>query len=87
MGFIIMARHSHTFVETYQGLMAFGLDQQTDKNTLICYLQKFSDDLLIRTLVERMSEAEREELFAFISRLLKKYLSHSEYHELFSKED
>ncbi|MBW1763489.1 MAG: cytoplasmic protein, partial [Deltaproteobacteria bacterium] len=38
-----MAAHSHKFVEEYEGLVGFGMDRETDENTLIYYLQKFSD--------------------------------------------
>jgi len=42
-----MTIHSHNFVETYKGLVGFGADRNTDENTVIYYLQKFSDDRLM----------------------------------------
>ena len=33
-----MATHSHQFVETYQGLVGFGLDRENDQNTIVFYL-------------------------------------------------
>ncbi len=39
-----MALHSHDFIESYDGLVGFGLNRETDENTIIYYLQKFSDD-------------------------------------------
>jgi hypothetical protein len=68
-----MTIHSHNFVETYEGLVGFGADRETDENTVVYYLQKFSDDRLT-------------EIFSFITRLLKKHLVSSEYHEVFLKE-
>ena len=81
-----MKRHSHNFVNTYDGLVGFGADRQTDENTVFYYLQKFSDDLLMKTLLKRLSEDELTEIFNLISRLLKVHLSEKEYHVLFLKE-
>ncbi|MGD8992351.1 MAG: hypothetical protein PVI00_12925, partial [Desulfobacterales bacterium] len=83
---VVMMRHSHNFVETYDGLVGFGADRQTDENTVIYYLQKFSDDLLMKTLLRRLSDAELTEIFNLITRLLKAYLNDTEYHDLFLKE-
>jgi len=82
-----MITHTHRFVETYQGLIGFGLDRETDENTTICYLQKFSDDTLMQQLIKRLSDDELQEVFNLITRLLKKHLSDSEYHGLFLKDD
>ena len=72
--------HTHNFVETYQGLVGYGADRETDENTLIYYLQKFSDDELMALITKRMSNAEMLELFDLINRLLKNHLSEAEYH-------
>ena len=82
-----MAIHSHNFVETYQGLVGFGADRQTDENTIIYYLQKFSDDRLMQILIKRLAANELSEIFALITGLLKKHLSSEEYHSLFLKEE
>ncbi len=81
-----MTRHSHEFVETYEGLVGFGADRETDENTVVYYLQKFSDDRLMKTLVKRLSEDELSEIFNLMTRLLKTHLSEAEYHGLFLKE-
>ena len=78
--------HSHRFVETYDGLVAFGLNRETDENTVIYYLQKLSDDALMRTLIPRLSEADLAGLFDTASLMLRRYLSEPEYHRLFLKE-
>ena len=80
-------RHSHNFVETYDGLVGFGADRQTDENTVVFYLQKFSDDLLMKTLIKRLSDEELSEIFNLLTRLLKTHLSDTEYHDLFLKEE
>lgn len=78
--------HSHQFVETYTGLVGFGLDRKTDENTVIYYLQKFSDDALMQHLIRKMTDAELEELFETVNRMLKAHLSENEYHTLFLKD-
>ncbi len=82
-----MTRHSHQFVETFKGFVGFGLDRPTDENTLVYYLQKFSDDELIRKLVARMSDEELLALFDHLGGLLKRHLVEDEYHRLFLKAD
>jgi hypothetical protein len=82
-----MDRHSHGFVETYKGLVGFGLNRDTDENTLIYYLQKFSDDALMQVMKSRLSDNELAALFDILSDLLRKHLSEDEYHSLFLKEE
>ncbi len=82
-----MAKHSHNHVETYDGLIGFGLDRETDENTVIYYLQKFSDDELMRTIIKKLSADELEEIFSMLTRLLKNRLTHREYHTLFLKDN
>jgi hypothetical protein len=81
-----MAKHSHRFIETYNGFIGFGLDRETDENALVYYLQKISDDTLARTLIKRMTDEERQAVFDMLSRLLKDHLSDNEYHQLFLKD-
>lgn len=82
-----MTIHSHKFVETYTGLVGFGADRNTDENTVIYYLQKFSDDRLMKTIIKRMPDEELSEIFSLITRLLKNHLTSSEYHNIFLKEE
>lgn len=82
-----MAQHSHTFVEEYDGLVGFGLDRDTDEQTLIYYLQKFADDGHIKTLIKRLTDEELEEMFNLLNRLMRRHLSESEYHRLFLKDE
>ena len=37
-----MSQYSHSFVEAYQGPVAFGLSREVDEASLIVYLLKFS---------------------------------------------
>ncbi len=82
-----MPTHSHKFVENYQGLLGFGFDRETDENTVVCYLQKISDDRLMELLKQRLSDEDLEQIFEFVSKLLKKHLTEDEYHLLFLKEE
>ena len=81
-----MAKHAHEFVETYDGLVGFGMDRKTDGYTLTYYLQKFSDDELMALLRTRMNEGDMTELFDLLARLLKTYLADEEYHRYFLKD-
>ena len=81
-----MAKHTHRFVETYDGLVGFGLDRKTDEKTIIYYLQKFSDDELLEHLIVRLSDEELNEIFSMLTKLLKKHLTDPEYHTLFLKD-
>jgi len=81
-----MQKHSHRFVEEYDGLVGFGLEREIDEYTLTYYLQKFADDEHMALMRERMSDSDMEELFNLLGRLLKTYLSEEEYHEHFLKD-
>jgi hypothetical protein len=81
-----MTKHTHDFVETYDGLVGFGLDRDTDEKTVAYYLQKLSDDEMMRFLLPKMSARELEEVFSLVSRLLRDHLSEPEYHRFFLKE-
>ena len=82
-----MAKHTHDFVESYDGPIAFGMDRQTDEDTLIWYLQKFSDDTMIKTLIRRLEDKQLEEIFILLTRLMADHLSEAEYHSLFLKDE
>lgn len=81
-----MTRYTHNFIETHEGLKGFGWDRETDENTVICYLQMFSDDELMQELRHRLTDAELEEIYFLVNRLLRAHLNDGEYHRLFLKE-
>lgn len=81
-----MMKHSHNFVETFDGMGAYGLDRRSNEDTVQLYLQKFSDDRLMETVLKRMSNDELDELFDLVGRMLKKHLNEDEYHRLFLKD-
>jgi hypothetical protein len=79
-------KYSHEFVEKYDDLIGFGLDRKTDEKTIICYLQMFSDDELMKVLIGKMSDEELSDIFSLITKTLQKHLTEPEYHEYFLKE-
>ena len=82
-----MPKHTHRFVEEYDGLVGFGFDREVDECTLTYYLQKFSDDQHMALIRRKMSDSDMEELFNLLGTLLKKYLTDEEYHTHFLKDD
>ena len=91
-----MAQHTHRFVEEYDGLVGFGLDRETDENTIVYYLQKFSDDGLMNLLKKRLSTEEMDirpgsDRYAVVSSTNANWddwahLSEEEYHGCFLKD-
>ena len=81
-----MQKHSHKFTDEYDGYVGFGFNRETDENTIIYYLQKFPDDLLMQTLVKRLSDQDLTDIFDLLTRLLKAHLTEKEYHHLFLKQ-
>jgi hypothetical protein len=82
-----MASHSHRFIEEFDGFIGFGLNRESDMDTVIYYLQKFSDDQLMALLRKRLSEEDRQAIFDLLSGLLVKHLSEPEYHRYFLKDN
>jgi hypothetical protein len=82
-----MAKHSHRFVETFYGFLGYGLDRQCNEDTVQVYVQKFSDDDLMKTILPRMTDDDLTEIFDITGKMLKRYLTEPEYHQLFLKEE
>lgn len=82
-----MEKHTHRFVEEYDGLMGFGFSRDVDEKTLTYYLQKFSDDQFMALIRGRMSDKDMEALFDFLTRMMKQYLTEEEYHRYFLKDE
>lgn len=81
-----METHRHSFVDTYDGLVAFGYSREIDEKSLMFYLQKFSDDDLMGKLIPRLSDEEISQAFEFISLLMRRHLTDEEYHRHFLKD-
>ena len=82
-----MPLHTHQFVEAFDGFIGFGLNAESDMNTVIYYLQKFSDDTLMQLLRKRLTETDRQAIFDLLSGLLRKHLTEPEYHLYFLKDN
>ena len=82
-----MAKHQHTFVDRYDGMVGFGFSREVDEKSLMFYLQKFSEDDLVKALVPRLSDQEITHLFELLSQIMRKYLTDDEYHHLFLKDE
>jgi TorA maturation chaperone TorD len=63
--------------------ICFGLNRQTDEQSLAIFLRLFSRDALLQTLIPRLSDAEINELVDQLTRVLRNHLQEDEYHELF----
>ncbi|HYR03095.1 MAG TPA: cytoplasmic protein [Syntrophobacteria bacterium] len=72
-------------MENFEGMIAFGYSRADDEKSLIAFLQKFSDDDLMRLLTPRLSDEEIDKLVNLLMGLLKKHLSDGEYHRYFLK--
>ncbi|MDA3789961.1 MAG: cytoplasmic protein [Desulfobacula sp.] len=81
-----MKKDTHNFIQEYKGLGAFGLDRETDEETIMFYLQKFSEDSFLKAFIPRLTDQELEEIYLFINDKLKQHLSENEYHSLFLKD-
>jgi len=77
--------HRHEFVETWEGMIAFGYSREDNERSLIAFLQKFSDDDLMELLSLRLTDQEIDNLVNLLMGLLKKHLSDGEYHRYFLK--
>lgn len=82
-----MATHSHRFIEEFDGFVGFGLNRESDMDTVVYYLQKFSDDQLMALLRKRLTDEDRQAIFDLISDLLRKHLTEPEYHRYFLKDN
>lgn len=82
-----MKKDRHNFIQEYKGVGAFGMDRKTDEETIMFYLQKFSEDSFLTTFIPRLSHEELEEIYLFINKKLKKHLVKEEYHTLFLKDE
>ena len=82
-----MPDHTHRFIEEFEGFIGFGLNQESDMDTVTYYLQKFSDDQLMTLLRKRLTDEERQAIFDLLSGLLRRHLTEPEYHRYFLKDN
>jgi len=63
--------------------ICFGLNRQTDEQSLAIFLRLFSRDALLQTLIPRLSDEEITDLVDQLTLVLRNHLQEGEYHELF----
>jgi hypothetical protein len=68
------------------GTICFGLNRETDEQSLAAFLQRFAEPDFLQTLIPRLEEEEITSLLDFLSRLMHKHCSEKEYHRLFLKD-
>lgn len=81
-----MTQDTHRFIHDYKGLGAFGMDRPTDEETIMFYLQKFSEDAFMKAFIPRLPDETLNDIYMFINDLLKKHIDEDEYHSLFLKD-
>lgn len=81
-----MKKDTHQFIQEYTGIAAFGMDRASDEETIMFYLQKFSEDAFMKALLPRLSDQELEDIYDWVNTYLKKHISENEYHRLFLKD-
>jgi TorA maturation chaperone TorD len=63
--------------------ICFGLNRETDEQSLALFLKLFSRDELLQALIPRLDEDEIITLVDQLTGILRKHLQEKEYHELF----
>jgi TorA maturation chaperone TorD len=63
--------------------ICFGLNRETDERSLAFFLQLFSRDELLQTLIPRLADDEIIQLVDQLTAVLRNHLQENEYHELF----
>ncbi|MEW6429494.1 MAG: cytoplasmic protein [Thermodesulfobacteriota bacterium] len=59
------------------------MNRETDEESLRLFLRKIADDRLLDTLIPRLREEDVQDIVAFFSGILHRYLREKEYHTLF----
>lgn len=63
--------------------LCFGLNRETDEQSLRVFVQICADKKLLDAMVPRLSDRDLNDIVELWTGLMKKYLSHQEYHGLF----
>jgi hypothetical protein len=76
-------KHSAAISEFGKKQICFGLDRPLDERSLIAFMEILSTPDLLHVLVPRLEDEEILAVVDFFTGLMKKHLSHEEYHRLF----
>lgn len=63
--------------------ICFGLNRETDEQSLRLFLQKVAGDRLLDTLIPRLGEEEVQDIVSFFTGILQRHLRDEEYHRFF----
>ena len=66
--------------------ICFGLNRETDEQSLAAFIQKFASPDILQTMIPRMDDTEITATLDFLSQLMHKHLIKKEYHSLFLKD-
>ena len=66
--------------------ICFGFDRATDEQSLILFLEQFTNKKLLNTLIPRLDDEDISTLVFNITQLMRKHLKEKEYHQLFLDE-
>jgi len=78
-------KHEHPSAPSEFGTeqICFGLDRPLDEQSLVAFMETLSAPGLLHALVPRLEDEEIIAVVDFFTGLMKKHLSHEEYHRLF----
>lgn len=63
--------------------ICFGLNRQTDEQSLDHFIRRFASPAVLETLIPRMTDEEITETLDFLNKIMGKHFKESEYHSLF----
>lgn len=66
--------------------IVFGFDRATDEQSLMLFLQRFTDKNLMGVLLPRLQDEDISATVDFLTAVMQKHLSEKEYHSLFLAE-
>jgi len=66
--------------------IVFGFDRATDEQSLLAFLQRFSNRRLLDVLLPRLQDNDITATVDFLTGVMHKHLSEKEYHALFLAE-
>lgn len=66
--------------------IVFGFDRGTDEESLLLFLQRFTDKKVLDVLLPRLQEEDIFSTVDFLTAIMQKHLSDHEYHSLFLEE-
>ena len=82
-----MGLYRHELVNNFEsGAIVFGMSRELDEQSLIAYLQRFTDDEMMELLSKRLSDDEIEKLVDHVTGIMRRHLSDKEYHSVFLKD-